>query len=167
MPADELDKANPMKVSEAPVQDAFREIVQPSRRGKAKRVPLVYRATIFVAGLLSARNCFGQEQLATSFDPEHFRSRLSEPAQIIYRVSVLTLIVCAGIFLIVAGLLTYAIVRYRRRGSEDDEREPPQVYGSAAIELAWTVPPILIVVVLVLVTARTIGEIRNSAASGQ
>ena len=35
------------------------------------------------------------------------------------------------------------------------------MYGAAAIELAWTVPPILIVVVLVLVTARTIGEIQK------
>lgn len=89
------------------------------------------------------------------FDP------LSAPAEILYRISLLVLAFCAGIFLIVAGLLTYAIIRYRRKGGADDLEEPPQVYGSAAIELAWTVPPILIVVVLVLVTARTIGEIQR------
>ncbi len=89
------------------------------------------------------------------FDP------LSAPAEIIYRVSILVLAICAGIFLIVAGLLTYAIIRYRHKAGADDTEEPPQVYGSAAIELAWTVPPILIVVVLVLVTARTIGEIQQ------
>ena len=89
------------------------------------------------------------------FDP------LSAPAETIYSVSLLVLAVCVAIFLIVGGLLTYAIIRYRRRGPEDDQEEPPQVYGSAAIELAWTVPPILIVVMLVLVTARTIGEIEH------
>lgn len=89
------------------------------------------------------------------FDP------LSAPAEILYRISLLVLAFCAGIFLIVGGLLTYAIIRYRRKGSADDREEPPQVYGAAAIELAWTVPPILIVVVLVLVTARTIGEIQK------
>jgi cytochrome c oxidase subunit II len=89
------------------------------------------------------------------FDP------LSAPAETLYNVSLLVMVVCAVIFLIVGGLLTYAIIRYRRRGPEDDQEEPPQVYGSAAIELAWTVPPILIVVMLVLVTARTIGEIQH------
>jgi cytochrome c oxidase subunit II len=89
------------------------------------------------------------------FDP------LSAPAEILYRVSLLVLAICAGIFLVVGGLLTYAIIRYRHKGTQDDSEEPPQVYGSAAIELAWTVPPILIVVVLVLVTARTIGEIQR------
>ena len=89
------------------------------------------------------------------FDP------LSAPAETLYSISLLVMAVCAGIFLIVGGLLTYAIIRYRRRGPEDDREEPPQVYGSAAIELAWTVPPILIVVMLVLVTARTIGEIQH------
>ena len=89
------------------------------------------------------------------FDP------LSAPAETLYNVSLLVTAVCAVIFLIVGGLLTYAIIRYRRRGPEDDQEEPPQVYGSAAIELAWTVPPILIVVMLVLVTARTIGEIQH------
>jgi cytochrome c oxidase subunit II len=89
------------------------------------------------------------------FDP------LSAPAETLYQVSLLVMVVCAVIFLIVGGLLTYAIIRYRRRGPEDDQEEPPQVYGSAAIELAWTVPPILIVVMLVLVTARTIGEIEH------
>jgi cytochrome c oxidase subunit 2 len=89
------------------------------------------------------------------FDP------LSAPAETLYQISLLVMAVCAGIFLVVGGLLTYAIIRYRRRGPEDDHEEPPQVYGSAAIELAWTVPPILIVVMLVLVTARTIGEIQH------
>ena len=93
------------------------------------------------------------------FDP------LSAPAETLYQISYLVLAVCAGIFLVVGGLLTYAIIRYRRRGPEDDHEEPPQVYGSAAIELAWTVPPILIVVMLVLVTARTIGEIQHPKLS--
>ena len=84
----------------------------------------------------------------------------SGPADILFQIAALVLIICAGIFLIVGGLIVYAVWRYRRRGPEDDHSEPPQVYGSAAIELAWTVPPIMIVLVLVLVTARTIGELR-------
>jgi cytochrome c oxidase subunit 2 len=83
------------------------------------------------------------------------------PAQLIHQTSVLVLLICLGIFVVVGGLLFYAVVRYRRRTDDDDTTEPPQVYGSTAIELAWTVPPILIVVVLALATARTVGEIQS------
>ena len=83
------------------------------------------------------------------------------PAQLLHQTAVLVLLICLGIFVVVGGLLLYAVVRYRQKGPEDDTTEPPQVYGSTAIELAWTVPPILIVVVLALATARTVGEIQN------
>jgi cytochrome c oxidase subunit II len=88
------------------------------------------------------------------------------PAESIYQTSVLCLLICLGIFVVVGGLLLYAVVRYRQRTTDDDTTEPPQVYGSAAIELAWTVPPILIVVVLALATARTIGEIKTPKFTG-
>ena len=85
---------------------------------------------------------------------------LSGPADTLFQIATLVLIICAGIFLIVGALIVYAAWRYRRRGPEDDHSEPAQVYGSSAIELAWTVPPIMIVLLLSLVTARTIGELR-------
>ena len=88
------------------------------------------------------------------------------PAEILKQTAVLVLLICLGIFVVVGGFLFYAVVRYRRRSTDDDTTEPPQVYGSTAIELAWTVPPILIVVVLALVTARTIGEIQHPKFAG-
>src|SRR5258708_7182033 len=78
---------------------------------------------------------------------------LSQPAQEIREVSLLVIAICATIFLIVAGLLVYTIVRYRHRAG-DEASEPPQIYGSNQIELAWTVLPILIVFVFILVTSR-------------
>jgi cytochrome c oxidase subunit II len=85
---------------------------------------------------------------------------LSQPAQEIKETSFLVLAVCAVIFIIVGGLLIYSIVRFRHRAG-DEASEPPQVYGSNQIELAWTVLPILIVFVLILVTSRTIADIQN------
>ncbi|MDR3739283.1 MAG: cytochrome c oxidase subunit II [Terracidiphilus sp.] len=77
------------------------------------------------------------------------------PAHSVYGLSLLVLGICAGIFVVVAGLLTYAIIRFRhRRGFTTNE--PPQIYGSNQIELSWTVIPILIVVVLFLSSARII-----------
>jgi cytochrome c oxidase subunit 2 len=44
----------------------------------------------------------------------------------------------------------------------DGGREPAQVYGSLQIELAWTIIPTLIVVVLFLATARVIHAIQDA-----
>jgi cytochrome c oxidase subunit 2 len=85
---------------------------------------------------------------------------VSTPAFAIRELSVLVLAIVTVIFIVVAGLTVYAIVRYRRRPG-DDGREPPQVYGSTQIELAWTVVPFLIVIVLFLTTARYIFAIEG------
>jgi cytochrome c oxidase subunit 2 len=85
---------------------------------------------------------------------------LSEPAQEIKETSILVLAICGVIFAVVAGLLVYTLIRYRHRKG-DEASEPPQIYGSNQIETAWTVLPILIVFVLILVTSRTIADIQN------
>ncbi|MEO8207181.1 MAG: cytochrome c oxidase subunit II, partial [Chthoniobacterales bacterium] len=93
--------------------------------------------------------------IANIFDP------LSTPAVQISHIAILVLAICAGIFLIVSGILVYTIIKFRIR-PDDNGREPPQVYGGTQIELAWTVLPILITLVLIAVTARTIGDIQNA-----
>jgi cytochrome c oxidase subunit 2 len=86
---------------------------------------------------------------------------VSAPADAVRTIAVLVLAITAAIAVIVGGLLTYGIVRFRLRPG-DDGSEPPQVYGSDQIELAWTVIPILIVVVLSLVTARTVYDVQGA-----
>jgi cytochrome c oxidase subunit II len=85
---------------------------------------------------------------------------LSTPAESIYGLSMLVLAVCLVIFLVVAGLLTYTLLRFRRQ-TTDIDREPPQVYGSNQIEIAWTVIPIVIVLVLSMATARVVSDVQN------
>ena len=85
----------------------------------------------------------------------------STPAKTIFGLSLFVLAVTALIFVAVAGLLVYSVVKFRGRAS-DSHREPAQVYGSTQIELAWTVIPVLIVVVLVLATARVIHAIQDA-----
>ncbi len=117
--------------------------------------------TLLVTALLLPSAASGQDDqklhaVANMFDPK------SAPALMIHEVSLLVLLICAAIFIVVAGLLTYTILKFRRRPGDDETKEPPQVYGSTQIELAWTVLPILITVVLILVTARTIADIQNA-----
>jgi cytochrome c oxidase subunit 2 len=84
---------------------------------------------------------------------------ISPPAESIHALFVLVLAITAAIFLLVQGLLLYCLVRYRHR-DDAPHSEPPQVYGSKPIELAWTAVPGLIVFVLVLVVIRTELEVR-------
>jgi cytochrome c oxidase subunit II len=90
------------------------------------------------------------------FDPQ------ATPAESVYHLSLLVVGVCAAIFFVVAGLLVFTIVRFRRK--TDDGHEPAQVYGSDRIEIAWTVIPILIVLVLTMATARVVVALQNKRA---
>ncbi|MFM8829891.1 MAG: cytochrome c oxidase subunit II [Spartobacteria bacterium] len=86
---------------------------------------------------------------------------ISRPAELILEPTHLVLLITLGIFLVVMVMLAYVLVKFRPRGEQDHLEEPPQVYGSYNIEMAWTVIPCLIVFVLVLVSARSIVEIQD------
>jgi cytochrome c oxidase subunit II len=92
---------------------------------------------------------------ATAQSPTSIFAPAATPAHSIFHLSMLVLSVTLAIFLIVGGLLLYALIRYRHRPGDAD-REPAQIYGSNQIELSWTVIPILIVVMLFLATTRII-----------
>src|ERR1700691_314884 len=88
-------------------------------------------------------------------------SPASTPAKSIKDLSIFVLTITGIIFLVVFVLLVYSVVKFRARAT-DAGREPAQVYGSTQIELAWTIIPILIVVVLFLATARVIHAIQDA-----
>src|ERR1700693_5834592 len=85
----------------------------------------------------------------------------STPAKSIADLSVFVLVITGIIFVVVFALLVYSVVKFRGR-APDKGPEPAQVYGSTQIELAWTIIPILIVVVLFLATARVIHAIQDA-----
>ena len=84
----------------------------------------------------------------------------STPAQEVSDLSMFVLVICGLILVGVGGLLTYALVRFRSRAGENTE--PPQVFGSVQIELAWTIIPVLIVVTLFLGTARVLFSVQDA-----
>lgn len=96
-----------------------------------------------------------EHNIANIFKP------VTTPGSEVLSIATLALAVTGVIFVIVAGLLIYILIRFRRR-PDDDRQEPPQVYGSMQIEAAWTVVPILIVFVLLMVTARVITGVEGA-----
>jgi cytochrome c oxidase subunit 2 len=89
----------------------------------------------------------GAAENLSIFDP-------SSPAgHAIRSLFILVLAICGVILVIVEGVLIYSIVRFRLRTKET--AEPPQVYGSMPIEIAWTAAPALTAFVLALILTRT------------
>ena len=86
---------------------------------------------------------------------------VSTPASNTFDLSMFVIAITGGIAVVVGGLLTYAVIKFRQR-KDDDDSEPAQVYGSTQIELAWTVIPVMIVVVMFLTTARFIFAIQDN-----
>ncbi len=119
-------------------------------------IRLLLLATTVTIFTISAATAGGNGVVQT---PSIF-APVSTPAYATRELIWIVFVITGTIFLVVAGLTVYAIMRFRRRQG-DDGREPPQVYGSLQIELAWTVVPILIVVVLFLVTTRYIFAIEG------
>ena len=56
------------------------------------------------------------------------------------------------VFVVVAGLIVWSVVRYR---DDRSPGEPTQVHGNRAVETVWTVVPLLIVCLLMVVSFRT------------
>jgi cytochrome c oxidase subunit II len=130
------------------------------RSGSIKGRVLGSRIFVFFGGAALA---FADPTQASS--PTNIFAPASTPAKSIFGLSVFVLAVTGAIFLVVFALLLYSIVRFRKKGN-DDGREPPQVYGSNQVEMAWTIIPILIVVALFMATARVIALVQNTSPPG-
>jgi cytochrome c oxidase subunit 2 len=116
----------------------------------------VRELTMFLlSSLLLAQPALAQHSQTSIFSPQ------STPAKSIVELSTFVLAITGIIFVVVVTLLAYSILKFRATSVTQD-REPAQVYGSTQIELAWTIIPILIVVVLFLATARSIHAIQDA-----
>ena len=67
------------------------------------------------------------------------------------------------VFVIVGGILVYAAVRYRRRPGDGD---PEQIHGHTRLEIAWTIVPALVLIVVAVPTVVTIFDNANSPEPG-
>ena len=63
----------------------------------------------------------------------------------------LFLVSAAGVFVVVAGLIGWNIVRYRARG--DETGLPPQIHSNTALEVTWWALPTMLVIGLFVVSA--------------
>ena len=86
------------------------------------------------------------DSVMTVFDPQ------APGTQSGVNLALTTGIICAFIFFIVSGIIVYALMRYRWREGDPD---PAQNAGNKTMEIVWTAIPFGIVVVLFVLTVRT------------
>ena len=79
----------------------------------------------------------------------------SPQARAIYDLGIVSSIVFLLIFVVVAGAIVYAILRFRARAGEAD---PKQIAGNRKVETAWTIIPFLIVIFLFVITLKAMNR---------
>src|ERR1043166_6643925 len=67
-----------------------------------------------------------------------------------------------AVFVFVEGILILTLIKYRKRPGQP---EPEHVHGNTTLEIAWTVIPLLILIVIGIPTVRTIFKTQAAARS--
>ncbi len=71
--------------------------------------------------------------------------------------------VMVAVFILVEGVLVYAIVRYRRRPGD---AKPPQIHGKTSLEIVLTIIPTILVLALGIWSVFTLFEIEEPPTDG-
>jgi cytochrome c oxidase subunit II len=89
--------------------------------------------------------------MSTSASSGSIFSAASPEAGAIAHLFIISLVICAVIFAVVAGLAMYGLIKFRwREGSPD----PKQIRGNQTVEIVWTVVPLGIVILLFVLSLR-------------
>jgi cytochrome c oxidase subunit II len=76
-------------------------------------------------------------------------------ARMIHNLFVPVFWVAVVVFVLVEAAIIMAVVKFRRRGVDDDE-VPRQVHGNTRLEIGWTILPAVILAVIAIPTVATI-----------
>ncbi|NLX11001.1 MAG: cytochrome c oxidase subunit II [Chloroflexi bacterium] len=85
-------------------------------------------------------------------------------AEAINELFKITLWIAIPIFLLVEGLILFAIIRYRRRSHDE---MPEQVHGRTSLEIVWTVLSFMIIAVLFFLTLRALNTEYQAEADSE
>lgn len=138
----------------------------PRRSGPAPAAVLAVAAAvaaILFLGVLAARGGDVVDQLRhvwASFFPKVATSEQGARIRDLYNI---VFFIAVAIFLLVEGLIVWAVVRYRRKPT--DEALPPQIHGNNALEVVWTLIPTLIVGFLFFVSWQTLNTVDATTAT--
>ncbi|HEU4760138.1 MAG TPA: cytochrome c oxidase subunit II [Dehalococcoidia bacterium] len=112
-------------------------------------LPRLLPALLLAAALVLLAGC-------SNADPQNTFSPAGDVAAKERDLFNLVLWPAVAILIIVEGLLVVAVLRFRRRG---DEGPPKQVHGNTRLEIAWTVAPAVLLLVVAVPTVASIFDV--------
>jgi cytochrome c oxidase subunit II len=109
--------------------------------------------TVALAAFLAA--C-GQNQPESVF---HQRTDVNRDVDFLFRILIWA---GTGVFIFVEGILIWTLIKFRKRPGQP---EPKHVHGNTTLEIAWTVIPLVILIVIAIPTISTIFKTQAVARS--
>jgi cytochrome c oxidase subunit II len=144
-------------------------MLMPRRPRTSPALILLIAGAISVAvflGVLALRGPDIGSQLANVWSSFFPKPATSVQGQEIHQLYDLVFYIGVAVFVLVEGLIVWAVVRYRRKPGQ--EELPPQVHGNNVLELVWTLIPTVIVAVLFVLSWATLNDVdQANAASSQ
>ena len=109
--------------------------------------------TVILAAMLAA--C-GQDHPDSIF---HQRTDVNRDVDYLFKI-----LIYAGtaVFIFVEGILVWTLIKFRKRPGQP---EPEHVHGNTTLEIAWTVIPLIILIVIAIPTVRSIFKTQAEARS--
>jgi cytochrome c oxidase subunit 2 len=74
--------------------------------------------------------------------------------------------ICALIFILVEAALLLFVFRFRRRKTDPEGGEGPQLHGNTRLEVIWTIVPVVILVVIAVVTFVSVPTVNAKPSGG-
>jgi cytochrome c oxidase subunit 2 len=84
---------------------------------------------------------------------------VTQIAHQIYSLHTLMLVICLVIFLAVFGVMFYSIIKHRKSVGH----KPATFHESTAVEIAWTVVPFIIVILMALPATKTVVAMKDTS----
>ncbi len=144
-------------------------MTMPRRSSPPPALILLVAAIVSVAVFLGVLALRGPDLIAqldnvwASFFPKPATSVQGKEIRDLYD---LVFYIAVAVFLLVEGLIVWAVIRYRRKPGQDEL--PPQIHGNNLLEIVWTLVPTLIVAVLFVLSWQTLNDVdKANAATSQ
>ncbi len=115
--------------------------------------PAVIAAALAVLALGAAPVALGQDPGNGGLGPPESATPSGEAINQLYWF---VFAICAVVFVAVETALVLFVIRFRRRRSEPEAAEGPQIHGNTRLEIIWTaIPAVVLVGIAVVVLARS------------
>lgn len=72
--------------------------------------------------------------------------------------------IAVAVFVVVEGVIVYAVVKWRHREGDDADDMPVQLHGNTRLEIGWTIVPALVLAVVAVFTVPVIFELNAEPA---